>query len=151
MKKLLFSGFIALVLSACTKDKFQTVPQVTIKSFGPEEVFKGQLIELIATVTDKEGDVQDSVYVVRKRFNANNVVLSTHTTRYNISTLGAPKKQEIDVQVTFLYGELKPEVAPIQNLETFADRNFSIGLVVIDKAGNRSQYVESETIVLKKL
>ena len=42
-------------------------------------------------------------------------------------------------------------VAPIQNLETFTDRNFSIGLVVIDKAGNRSQYVESETIVLKKL
>ena len=151
MKKLLLFGAIAFVLAACSKDKFETVPQVTIKEFGPEEVFKGQLIELIATVTDKEGDVQDSVYVVRKRFNASNVLLTVDTTRYNISSLGTPKKQEIDVQITFLYGELKPEVAPIQNLETFADRNFAIGLVVIDKAGNRSQYVESETIVLKKL
>ena len=150
MKRLLFFSLTALVMAACTKDKFKTVPQVKINSFGPEQVTKGQLIRLTATVTDKEGDVQDSVYVVRKRFNGTNL-LTWDTTRYNITNLGAPKKQEIELQVLFLYGELKPEVAPIQNLETAADRNFSLGIIVVDKAGNRSEYVESEKILLKKL
>lgn len=150
MKKLLLLIFAATAFAACNKDKFQTVPQVEITSFGPEEVVKGQLIKLTADVTDKEGDTQDSVYVVRKRFNGT-TLLNVDTTRYYIAALGAPKKQKIEVQVLFLYGELKPEVAPIQNLETFADRNFALGLIVVDKAGHRSQYVESDQIVLKKL
>ncbi|MDQ6609064.1 MAG: hypothetical protein M3Y85_04510 [Bacteroidota bacterium] len=149
MKRLLFFTLIIGMLAACSKDKFKTVPQVKITSFGPSEVHKGQLIQLLATVTDKEGDVQDSVLVVRKRYN-NATLLSWDTVRNNIKNLGNPKKQEFELQVLFLYGELRPEVAPIQNLEN-ADRGFSLGIIVVDKAGNRSEYVESDKILLKKL
>jgi pimeloyl-ACP methyl ester carboxylesterase len=151
MKRLLFFGMIALLLAACGKDKFQTVPQIEITSFGPDEVVKGQLIKLTADVTDQEGDLQDSLYVVRKRYNGSTILGSADTTRYFLRPLGAPRKQKIEVQVLFLYGELAPEIAPIQNLETFADRDYTIGLVVIDNAGHRSEYVESKRIVLKKL
>lgn len=149
MKRFIFFGLIAVAFVACSKDKFETVPQVKINSFGPSEVRKGELIKLIATVTDKEGDVQDSVYVVRKRWNGA-TLLSWDTIRYNISTLGAPQKREVELQVLLLYGESRPEIAPIQNLET-VDRDFSLGLIVIDTAGHRSQYVESNKILLKKL
>lgn len=151
MKRILAVILIAGIFTACSKDKFETVPQIEIKEFGPEEVVKGQMIELRAIVRDKEGDIQDSLYVVRKRFNlTTGGEINNDTIRYFIGTLGAPNKQENEVLVRFLYGELKPEIAPIQNLES-TDRGYRLGLVVIDKKGNRSKYVESDQIVLKKL
>src|SRR4051812_27037370 len=108
MKKLLLFVLISGTLAACTKGKFETIPQVEITSFGPPEVVKGQLIRLTANVTDKEGDVQDSVYVVKKRFNGTVPIGTIDTVRYSIESLGAPKKQQIEVQVLLLYGESRP-------------------------------------------
>src|SRR3982751_5744837 len=70
MKRIFVSIVLATSIIACSKDKFKTEPQVDIKSFGPAEVTKGELFTLRAEVTDKEGDVQDSVLLVRKRYNA---------------------------------------------------------------------------------
>jgi hypothetical protein len=56
MKKAVFFCLVAAAFAACSKDKFQTIPQVTITSFGPDVVFKGQRFELLADITDKEGD-----------------------------------------------------------------------------------------------
>ena len=151
MKRILIIALIAGIFTACSKDKFETVPQIEIKEFGPNEVVKGNLIELQALVKDKEGDIQDSLYVVRKLYNlSTNFVLDTDTIRYFINTLGAPAKQETELLVRFLYGEQNPAVAPLEDLVTI-DRGYTLGLVVIDKKGNRSPYVESKRIVLKKL
>jgi hypothetical protein len=151
MKRILAAALIVATLASCDKDKFETVPQIDIKEFGPNEVVKGQLIELRAIVSDKEGDIQDSLYLIKKRFNAStNFELTSDTIRYYIGTLGAPIRQENEVLIRLLYGEQRPEIAPIQNLES-VDRGFRLGLIVVDKEGNRSPYVESDRIVLKAL
>lgn len=151
MKRIVIVAFIAGIFTACSKDKFESVPQIEIKEFGPEEAIKGNLIELRAVVKDKEGDIQDSLYVVRNRFNATSGAwLNSDTIRYYIATLGAPENQETEVMVRFLYGELRPDIAPIENLVT-VDRRYSLGLIVVDKKGNKSEYVESEKILLRKL
>lgn len=152
MNRILFVAVIASLLAACSKGKFETVPKVEIKEFGPNEVVKGNLIELRAIVLDQEGDIQDSLLVVRKLYNVNTgqQVGSSDTNRLTIRPLGAPPKQETELFVRFLYGELKPDVAPIENLVS-VDRGYTLGLIVIDRAGNRSQYVESKRILLKKL
>ncbi|RYZ57322.1 MAG: hypothetical protein EOO14_11115 [Chitinophagaceae bacterium] len=149
MKKLLALFLVAGVLAACSKDSFKTVPQVKIESISPEEAFNGSIIEMLATVTDQEGDLQDSVIVVRKRFNAG-TELSVDSTRLSLKGLGVPNKQKIELRVTVSYGRLYPEYAIFQDLERNFDREFSIGLVVLDNAGNRSEYVESEKILLRK-
>ncbi|NTS41672.1 hypothetical protein HRG84_12220 [Flavisolibacter sp. BT320] len=149
MKKLLALFLVAGVLAACSKDKFKTVPQVKIESISPEEAVNGAIIEMLATVTDQEGDIQDSVIVVRKRFNAG-TELSVDSTRLSLKGLGVPNKQKIELRVTVSYGRLYPEYAIFQDLERNFDREFSIGLVVLDNAGNRSEYVESEKILLRK-
>ncbi len=143
------AGFLLIVATtvACSKDKFQTVPQVTITSIDPAEVFRGALITLKANVTDKESD-QDSVLVVRKIYKTS--IVLTDTVKYSISTIGAPKKNQYDIQVQFLYGIIKPDIAPIINTDASIDRGLTLGLIVKDKAGNRSDYVESAKIVLKK-
>ncbi|HEV7331271.1 MAG TPA: hypothetical protein VGN63_09550 [Flavisolibacter sp.] len=149
MKKLLALFLVAGVLAACSKDKFKTVPQVEIESISPDEAVNGSIIEMLATVTDQEGDLQDSVIVVRKRFNGD-TQLTVDSTRLSLKGLGVPNKQKIELRVTVSYGRLFPEYALFQDLERTFDREFSIGLVVMDNAGNRSEYVESKKIVLKK-
>jgi hypothetical protein len=137
-----------ITLAACNKDKFKTEPQVEIKSLSPKEVTKGQIFSLNATIRDQEGDLQDSVYLVYKRFNGTDL-LTHDTIRFYIGALGFPDKQQIDLQAMFSYGELR-EGTIFANLEP-ADRNLAIGVIVRDKAGNKSEYVESEKITLKKL
>jgi hypothetical protein len=149
IKKILFSVIIAGALTACSKDKFKTVPQVKIESFGPEEVRVGDEIQLRATVTDKEGDLQDSVIVVRKRYSGSDV-LTTDSIRVSLRGLSSPVKDKIELFITFLYGRLDPGRVITQDLEYNFDRDFAVGLVVLDNQGNRSEYVESNRIVLKK-
>lgn len=150
MKKLVMVFLLAGVLAACSKDNFKTVPQVTIDSFGPSEVENGALIELIATVTDQEGDLQDSVIIVRKKYNGDTQISLDSSSKVSLKSLGVPTKQKIELRVLISYGRLAPEVALFQDLERNFDRNFTVGLIVRDNAGNRSEYVESKKILLKK-
>jgi hypothetical protein len=148
MNKVLAFLILVVSLTACDKDKFKTEPQVEIKSLSPESVQKGQIFSLNATVRDQEGDLQDSILLVRKRFN-NTTLLSVDTMRFYIGTLPFPDKSEIEVQALFSYGELRDNTI-FMNLES-ADRNLVVGVIARDKAGHRSAYVESAPIVLKKL
>jgi hypothetical protein len=149
MKRVLIFCVIATVFLGCTKDKFKTVPQVEIKSFGPDEVHKGDFITLRAIVRDKEGDLQDSVLLVRKRFTGTVLLPPVDTMRLSIKDFMSPEKSEIEISAVFSYGEIRDGFM-FQNLEN-SDKNFSIGVIVTDNAGHRSDYVESNQIVLKKL
>jgi hypothetical protein len=148
MKRLLLFSVLILALVACDKDKFKTEPQVEIKSFGPSEVNKGEFFTFRAVVRDQEGDLLDSVLLVRKRFNGN-VELTVDTLPYSTSNFGNPVKTVIEVSAVFSYGELRDGYI-FANLEN-QDREFALGIIVKDKAGHRSEYVESDKIVLKQL
>ncbi len=152
MKKLLFFTALAGSLIACSKDKFKTVPQVEVISLGPSEVLKGQLITFRGNVTDKEGDVQDSVIFYRKVYAVSGSLVSTDSSiRGTIKDFGIPAKtQEFELQLMLLYGQIDPSY-PIQNGNNTVDRLLSVGVYVKDKAGNRSEYVESGKITLKKI
>src|SRR3712207_3572924 len=147
MKKILGASVLIVALAACSKDKFEATPTVKINSFGPEEVIKGQHFRLVATVTDKEGDIKDKpVLIIRKQFLSGVDVVDTIP--QNISQLGAPALDKFELQVTFNYGELEDGTI-LQNYDGL-EREIAVGLVVIDNAGNRSEYVESKRILLKK-
>ena len=69
LSQLLITATVLLVV-ACNKDKFTTIPQLTIKSISPGTVVSGNVLTVKGTYTDKEGDI-DSVFVVRKFFAGN--------------------------------------------------------------------------------
>lgn len=150
MKRILIASVFAVALTACSKDKFETVPHVKIESITPDEVHIGELIEVTATVTDKEGDIQDSVIVYRTTYNGSTVIEVDSSSKVSLKGLGSPVKDKIELRVNILYGRLQPEFAITQKLEYDFDRDYTVGLVVIDNAGHRSDYVESKRILLKK-
>ena len=144
----LISALLILVIS-CNKDKLTTIPQVTVKSISPSTVYSGDIITMKAKYTDKEGDI-DTIFVVYKWYNGAAVVRKD-TFRYPFSSLNVPAKtQDADMDVTFEYNtnnhpdlRFLPGVSP-------RDTTATLGLILKDKAGNRSNYSESNQIRLKK-
>jgi hypothetical protein len=148
MKRILVFCVLATVIFACSKDKFKTEPQVEIKSIDPDVVQKGQFFTLRAIVRDKEGDLQDSVLLVTKRYAGDILLGNPDTLRYSIKEFNSPTKSEIEISAVYSYGELRDGFI-FQNLEN-SDRDFAVGIIVTDNAGHRSPYVESKKILLKK-
>ena len=148
MKKLLVFCVVAGAILGCGKDNFKTEPQVEIKSIEPDVVQKGQFFTLRAIVRDKEGDIQDSVLLVTKRYAGDILLGIPDTLRYSIKEFNSPNRTEVEVSAVFSYGELRDGFI-FQNLEN-SDRDFAVGIIVTDNAGHRSSYVESDKILLKK-
>ena len=149
--KIFLSFLILLTVTAigCNKDKFTTVPQVSIKSISPGTVVTGNIISLKGKYTDQEGDL-DSVYVVYKWYNGAAAV-KNDTFRYTFSSLNLPPKiKEADITVEFQYNTSNPNGYITLPGVSVRDTTASLGLVLIDKASNRSDYAESDKIRLIK-
>ena len=145
----LLLGFSVLLFMACKKDKFTTEPQLKFKSISPTTVIKGNIINLNVSFTDDEGDIQDSVILAVKKYNTSGGILTLDTFRLKMDPDGIPVARDGDLNVKFSYGEFITG-AIFLNLES-VDREVSFGLIIGDKAGHRSNYVESDKIMLKKL
>ena len=143
----LLSALVFIVI-ACTKDKFTTEPQVSIKSISPSVVFSGDIITMKGKYTDLEGDI-DTVLVVYKWYNGAAVV-KKDTFRYPFSSLDVPPKtQQADMNVVFEYNTNNhPELRILQGVSK--DTTASFGLILKDKGSHRSNYSESNQIRLKK-
>ena len=60
----------ALVVGACNKEKFASKPRIEVKSVSSDVLGVGQGLNVTLEFFDKEGDVSDSIYVIRHRLNA---------------------------------------------------------------------------------
>ena len=146
--KLLIVALIALCLTACQKDKFTTKPQLTFKSLNTQQLAPNQIIRFTLHYTDREGDIQDTLFVQKL---TQNCELSNFEAFYPIPT-DVPEQNngEGDILVTYAYGiglgypGIKEPACPGQN-DTCVFR-FSLG----DVEGNTSDTITSPQIVLIK-
>ena len=143
---------LALLTSAllfgCDKDKFTTEPQVKIRDISPSEVFQGDIVRLRASFTDEEGDL-DSVLVVYKWYN-DVLVTRKDTFRYSTDNLDVPAKlRQGDLFVELAYGQVDGYI-PLGGTPVAKDTSVTLGLVLKDKANNRSEYKESDRIRFRK-
>ncbi len=149
MKRILYIlSFILVVAVACNKDKFTTVPQVSIKSITPSTVNNGNIISMKGSYTDLEGDL-DSVFVVYKWYNGV-LVTKKDTFRYAYSNLNLPPKtKQADISIDFEYNTNNSGVfISLQGVSR--DTTATLGLILLDELKNRSTYAESKPIRLIK-
>ena len=98
IQPLLISALV--IFLACNKDKFTTIPQVSIKSISPSTVFNGDIITMKGKFTDQEGDL-DSALIVYKWYNGATVV-KKDTFRYSFTNFDLPPKtRQGDISVDF--------------------------------------------------
>ncbi len=138
-----------LVLVACEKNKFETIPQITVKSISPGTVFQDNVIRLRAAFTDKEGDL-DSILIVTKWYDGTTVTRTLDTLRYGFNVFNLPPNiKQGDIDVEFIYGRLSDVYTLLPGSPVSRDTTATMGLVIIDKENNRSPYAESGQIRLK--
>ena len=160
MKRFFVFCSLALGTFACNKDKFQTKPQIEIKSTNTNEVGPNGTYSVILGFTDKEGDVSDSLIIVRERINLNGPIVPPP---YEIKIPVFPNTSEGEIQVDFPYnlditGTAKTSLTagipaiPIPGTGTPPQKEndtLSFKFIVRDKAGTKSDTASSSVIVIR--
>ena len=132
---IIFFGMIA-----CGKDKFQTIPQLTLKSMNPEVVPVNGTLRLNIEYTDKEGDVSDSLFTVRQRLNVRGPVQLPQSP-YDVPAFPHTDKGEFEVSLAYQIGlifGLPPLRIPGSNPVKNEIDTLRLKIVAKDKAGNKS-------------
>lgn len=143
MKKVFLISAVFVLLLACSKDKFQTKPQISIKAYSTKELAIGQTMDITFTYTDKEGDLGDGkfIYYVKRQ----NIKPADNGAVYPDSVVNTispdlPNIDKGDINLHFSYFDLK-----LSNVES---DSVLIKFQVVDRAGNRSDTITSDKLVI---
>ncbi|MBC7873369.1 MAG: hypothetical protein H7Y01_05200 [Ferruginibacter sp.] len=139
---------LVVITIACNKDSFQTKPTIRVKSINGNFIPLNGTFVLTLECTDKEGDVQDSVIIIKRRLNKRVVATLRDTLRYEFPVF--PKSTRTQVQATLDYqsilSALNPPFIPGSNPARREVDTLILRLAVRDNAGNTSDTIESPVI-----
>jgi len=150
--KIFLISFLALtvLITACDKDKFQTIPSLSIKSYSRKVVPPNGNIVITLEATDKEGDVQDSVIIIKLRMNQRVVATIRDTIRYKFPAF--PKTDRILIQANLDYqtilSAINPPNIPGSNPPQREADTLLLKFAVRDNAGHTSDTVLSDQIIV---
>src|SRR6187549_1171389 len=100
--RILLAVIIVFGMISCDKDKFETKPQLEYLSRNTEVVEAGQALRLNIEFRDKEGDVSDTLFIVRQRLNKKGPV-QLPAAFYQIPDF--PKTDKGEFEITLKYGD----------------------------------------------
>jgi hypothetical protein len=149
--KLLFLLITSLILAGCKKEKAETKPSIKILKVDRKDVISGGvtgvLLDIDLEILDKEGDVRDSVFILKRDDTRIGCSGNNKTLFYNIPVYPDEQKQKITFRLKFAtlqlsdYVELAGSACPRKDTSVFK-------VWVKDKGGNRSDTVTTERIAL---
>jgi hypothetical protein len=143
---------IALTIIACGKDRFQTVPQLKLKSRNTDVVELNGSLRLNVEYTDKEGDVSDSLLIVRQRLNVRGPVQLV-ASPYKIPAFPSTDKGEFEITLAYQFG-LVFGLSPIRITGSNPIRNeidtLRLKIVARDKAGNKSDTLVVDNVYVTR-
>ena len=149
MKTSIILVFILAVMAiACDKDRFQTVPQLKLKSRNTDIVPNGGTLELTIEFTDKEGDVTDSIIFVRERLNRKSS-LRTAPSSYPLPSYPKMDKGEFELALEYqrhLVTAIGRIPIPGTNPTKYEVDTMLVKIVARDKAGNKSDTLIVENV-----
>jgi hypothetical protein len=153
MKTRIWLALIIVVgMIACGKDKFETKPQLTLKSMSPEIVPVNGTLRLNIEYTDKEGDVSDSLFIVRQRLNVRGP-LQLPPSPYDVPDFPHTAKGEFEIslayQVGLIFG-LPPLRIPGSNPVKNEIDTLRLKIVAKDKAGNKSDTLVVDNVYVTR-
>jgi hypothetical protein len=142
-------AFVWLAFVGCGKDKFETKPTISIKSISTDEVPNGGNLVINLICTDKEGDVQDSVIIIKRRLNRRfSQTTPRDTLRYEFAAF--PDTRKIEIQTIIVNQDIiaavNPPTIPGSNPPEREPDTLILRIAVRDRAGNTSDTIETKQI-----
>ena len=147
MKKLLLLVSVLVLFFACSKDKYESTPQIKIKSVSSDIVPLGSGLLVTLSFTDKEGDVDDTVFVRKVRLNQKFANTLFDTIKYKIPEFPAHSSGDISV---YLDNNIIQSANPPPSNGSGGNMpdTLKIWFAVTDKAGHKSDSISTGTIVV---
>lgn len=147
------AAIFLFTIIACSKDKFQTVPSLRVKSKNTDIVPLNGSLKVVLEFTDKEGDVTDSIWVKKKRLNVRQVATIRDSILMKIPTYPEKNKGEFEIILGFqsiLSAQNPPNVIPATTPPTKESDTLEVKFAVRDKAGHTSDSVSIGTIIVRR-
>jgi len=148
--------WLALIITfgmiACDKDKFETVPQLELKSRSTDIVPVNGTLRLNIEFRDKEGDVNDSLLIVRQRLNVRGP-LQLPPSPYGIPDFPKTDKGEFEVSLDYQFGlvfGLPPLRIPGSNPVRNEIDTLRLKIVARDNAGNKSDTLVIDNVYVTR-
>jgi hypothetical protein len=142
---------LLLVIFACSKDDFETKPKISIKSVSPEFVPYNAPLRVRFEFRDKEGDVDDTLTMIRERLNINGSEVALPI-EYDIPDFPDKNKGEFEVTIPFVFG-LTLDMDPIDipgNPNKDEEDTLRLKFVVRDKAKNISDTAVIDRVIVSR-
>lgn len=142
-RSFLIAAIVAIVIVACEKNKFETRPQITIKSIDPTVIPLGGSLSIRLEYTDKQGDLgKDTLISIRRRLNRRGLTNagSSPDTLHNIIP-DFPNKGKGEFEIKF-DGPRYLRQSDIEN------DSILFRFVAKDRGGNVSDTITTGTIVV---
>ncbi|HEY0679657.1 MAG TPA: hypothetical protein VGD17_15335 [Chitinophagaceae bacterium] len=140
---------LALAVTACNKDKFQTKPTLSLKSMNGNVVPSGASLALEFEFTDKEGDVNDTLFV--KKIRLNKIKVPTVRDSFPLAVPNFPENNQGTLKVVldhsfYLTSAINPPKDPVTGKNM--NDTLILKFVLKDRANNVSDTVTTEQIVV---
>lgn len=146
----LFTFLFIIIFSACNKDTVTTKPQLEFKSKNTDVVQVNESLYVVLGFTDKEGDADDSLFVVRQRLNKKGAV-TMPPSNYTIPKIPTFTKGEFEITLSYQFGlifGLSPIRIPGTNPTKYEPDTLNLKFVARDMAGNKSDTLTLSNIIV---
>jgi hypothetical protein len=142
--KILVSLVMVLFFAACNKDKFNTTPTLKLISVSSNVIPNGGTLRIEVQVTDKEGDISDTLYL--KKIRTNKIVRATIRDSLQFAIPQADKIRDGIIQLDLQYqnhlvSAFNPGNPPVND-------TLNLQIAVRDQAKNRSEPLTISNIVV---
>lgn len=149
MRNVILLMICLILIVGCKKDEFQSTPKLTFKEVNTSTVAKGQVLRMTLSVTDLEGDIQDTIFIERV---ATNCALSYFSERRKVPiNVPVTKNFRGDFIVSYANGS---GIQGYENLNIQPKCNINdtciFRFMLKDKANHKSDTISSSQIVLIK-
>ncbi|TAF53537.1 MAG: hypothetical protein EAZ62_04415 [Sphingobacteriia bacterium] len=145
--KLLMILTCGSIFYGCTKSNFTTKPKLEFGSASSTVLTQGQIITFTLDFTDKEGDIQDSLWVQKISRTCPTTPGVQFVSKNAIPNFTATPNLKGKMEIRFVYNA---NVSGIQSIVGCTNRNDTsiFKFWMKDRAQNRSDTVSSPEIVL---
>lgn len=142
MKKITFFFFILVLAAACSKDKFKTQPQITVASYNTKTVGRNGTLSLGLKFTDSEGDLGKGklVYMIKRTNRRRLLPGVSYLDSIKVMLPEFPNSNEGEIQLQTTWTDLHKDD---RENDTIFFR-----FVAVDRAGNKSDTVNSDQVVV---
>jgi hypothetical protein len=149
--KLLFLFLTIAVFGGCKKDKYETKPKLKIKEILPSDkkIAQGDIFSIDFEVFDKEGDVKDSIFMLRFHIGTPSCGVPPDTTNITIPNYPSSPNTKVLFRIQYAYDKNIPGYTSLGAAFCTPRRNDTafFKIWVKDKAGNFSDTLTTDPFV----